>query len=282
MTDLQQPRYLYVVVHIPKCAGSTIHNHLQQNIGGDRVLFIERTRGLKRQFSKHRYTLSLEGRDPNRIDALTGHELGRSALLKFPARPIREIALIRDPVSRYLSNYSYYVRTVIEPGAGPAPTFEEWYATQRPNYMTEFFLTRYLERSELKLLAISEQTQFDLVNEAFSKFWYVADYRTCDAFLAVLSQELGISATVERMNVTPPRHRGLKDVSDKIRSRIVAENPVDQAIYDTWKNVGFNNPPSGNPEGNLSTRPLTHASRRVTRLGAKAALRLRTKGVLRA
>jgi hypothetical protein len=270
--------WLYLIVHIPKCAGETIREHLRGNLGEDRVLRFVRRRGKLRFFARNGYVIRPADYDPRRIRVLTGHHLARSGRNRLPGRPTREIALIRDPLTRIVSHYNYYIRRMETDADRPSASFEEWYATQRPNYMTDFFLTRYLEIGEPRLFLMAEREKFDLMHEALTHFWYVADFRRCDEILAALSEELGISAEIERKNVTLHKHMEAATVPERLKARIAAENVVDQAIYDPWKDVGFTG--GATPAGDvaLSPNPFKHMARIVTRGAAKARLSRRPLG----
>lgn len=270
--------WLYLIVHIPKCAGVTIHEHLRGNLGEDRVLHLVRRRGKLRFFARNGYVIRPADYDPRRIRVLTGHHLARSGRNRFPGRSTREIALIRDPLSRIVSHYNFYMWRMETYADRPSASFEEWYATQRPNYMTDFFLTRYLEIGEPRLFLMAEREKFDLMHEALTHFWYVADFGRCDEMLAALSEELGISAEIERKNVTPRKHMEATALPERLKAQIAAENAVDQAIYDRWKDVGFTC--GATPAGDvaLSPNPLKHMARIVVRVAAKARLSRRPLG----
>ena len=233
---------------------------------------------MRRFLAKDRYELPLNGVDPDRVAFMIGHDLGRSAIRRFSGRELREIVLIRDPLNRYVSHYGQYFRTRMEAGNRSVATFEEWYASQRPNYMTEFFLTRYLGIGELAVFAMPEQTQFDIMNESLKQFWYVAGHQYCDDLLTALSRGFGIPSIIQRQNVRPRNLTDVDEIPAVLRSRIVRENAVDQAIFDVWKDIGFVRQAEEVDAPCLSHNPLKHMPRKTSRLFAKVALKVSTGG----
>lgn len=274
--------HLYLIVHIPKCAGSTIAHHLLTQMGEDRVKVLVRRRGPSRFLAGHRYVWPVSDKDLDRVKVLTGHSMGRSVRQRFPGRPTREIVLIRAPLGRILSHYNFYMWQAEEFANRPALPFETWYATQRPNYTTDFFLTRYLEIGEITLAALSEQKKFDLANEALAEFWYVADYRNCNNILDILSREFGLGPVIEEKNVTPKNHLDASRLSEAVKEKIAAQHRVDQALYDVWRDASFESQVVSAAPASLSGNPLGHLPRLAARLYPKVRLARQARQIKRA
>ncbi len=241
-----------------------------------------RRRGPSRFLDGHRYVWSVGDKDLDRVKVLTGHSLGRSVRQRFSGRPTREIVLIRSPLSRVLSHYNFYMWQAEEFANRPTIPFETWYATQRPNYMTDFFLTRYLEIREITLAALSERKKFDLANEALAAFWYVADYRNCNNILDTLSREFGLGTVIEEKNVTPKKYLDAARLSDAVKAKIAARHRVDQALYDVWKDAGFESQVAASAPADLSGNPLGHLPRLAARLYPKMRLAQQARQAKRA
>jgi len=106
--------YLYIFVHLPKCAGSTICYHIEKNFESDEIikLYEERISIAKDELAPHslhkvkKYLLSIPEAKREHIKVIYGHGVpyGIHTLFKKPAR---YITLTREPLARTVSGYNF-------------------------------------------------------------------------------------------------------------------------------------------------------------------------------
>ena len=103
------PRLAFL--HVPKTAGTALRRVLAEQYGPDRVLELYHGIGADDVERLRR----MEARDWQQVRAVAGHmEYGIHELIPFP---VRYVTMLRDPVDRIVSHYSYRARD-----SGPAGT----------------------------------------------------------------------------------------------------------------------------------------------------------------
>jgi len=242
-SDFMQP--MYFILHVPKCAGRTIENHLQTYASPGTYYQVPKRRGFSRNFRS-----KFDARDlpePNGLKAVSGHFLGRSLECRFRNRAMRKTVLLREPVSYAISYYNLRMMRYLSQGLG-VYDFELAYRAARRNPICHFLLNTYLEISWFRLCAMSAQEKYELLNRCLSRFWFVADYTRCDDLVRALSSDLGLPEEGIRKNTSSQWQQCVKweplttnDLSPAMRNRIVEENVLDQVLWDTWRNAEHDN-----------------------------------------
>jgi tetratricopeptide (TPR) repeat protein len=77
-------------------------------------------------------------------------------------------------------------------------------------------------------------------------FWFVADYRQCDRLIAALAADLEIPAEAAPQNTAREWRRQVEwrplaaeALPAALRDLILARNPIDRALWDSWRDAGF-------------------------------------------
>lgn len=235
MSAGQSPLYFYV--HVPKCAGRTVENHLKEHLKSQ---FIQ-AHWVSKYFRHFRGQYHNFYYDPKRardVRAFSGHQLARSISRYFPDRPLRELVLLRDPLS-YLISYYNFRRTRYARENRAIMSFSHWYRTRPLNPISTFLLTYYFEISPRRQITMSPREKLAFLDEQLSRFWYVNCYRQCDAMVALLSDELGIPQQARPYNVNDNKHTHESDLSQSLIAQIAEQNAVDYALYQRWRGVGL-------------------------------------------
>lgn len=242
-------RVVHFLLHVPKCAGTTVETHFATYLG-PAFSYAPRWDSVLRNVLGNRY----RRQDPSNytsVRAVSGHSLSTGMHVLFPGAEIRESVLLRDPTGYLLSFYNYRWTRHAE-GWGPEPPeFERWYATQRRNPITRFLLNRYFEEGIPALYRLSSAARLAFLEERLADFHFVGSYRHATEMIAGISQELGITAEVANRNVTPVRTLKAADLPVEMRQRIEADNALDQALYDRWADRKWAGGPE-NPAPQLS------------------------------
>lgn len=234
-------RPVFLFCHIPKCAGSTVKQHMW-NKAPDRSVSAKRRHGFFRDFGGDYTDIARTGIDPETIDFVGGHALSQSVSKAFPGRPIRPSVLIRDPLSFAVSFYNHRNRGAAKVGRGPVP-FELYIRSLPKNPMIRFILTRYLGIGYPRVLQFDSRQRFDIVDGALRDFWFVGSWMHASELISGLSREMQISDMIDIKNAAHGDRLRVGDVPDDVANRIRTANAADQALFDRWADVKWNGKP---------------------------------------
>lgn len=240
-------RVVHFLVHVPKCAGTTVQGHLRRHLNDD-YLMAPRLHGLK-GIARNFYGphASLDGIEPERLSrlkALAGHSLSVSLKRHFADCEIRQAVMLRDPLGYFASLYNYRVAQHRDFGYAHPPPFDVWYRGVRKNPVSRFILTHYLEIGHPRIYRYSSAARLALLERELAGFHFVGSYRHCDEMVAGISRELGISTEAERRNVSPPASLSPDMLPRMTRQRILEDNALDQALYERWKDRKWRGAPA--------------------------------------
>jgi tetratricopeptide (TPR) repeat protein len=235
---------VYFILHIPKTAGQTIQHHLADHCAPGAFWGPHQAPRLQ-AFSGRRYD---PGRFPEaaRIRAVLGHNLGRSLEKHFPNREIRRVVLFRDPIGLQISLYNHRMMVNRTKASGTYNFALHLMALPR-DFIAHRLLARWLEIPWPMLIAMTNERKYAVLNRALSSFWFVGSYTDCDRLIAAIALDLDLPAGARRRNTVAEWQkradwRPLKadELSPRTREGILADNPLDQALWDTWRGAGFN------------------------------------------
>lgn len=231
-------RVVHFLLHVPKCAGTTVERHFEARLG-NAFLLAPRWDSVWRNVIGNRYP-GLVG-DPRLagLRVVSGHSLSVSFKRLLPGVEIRESVLLRDPVGYHLSLYNYRWSWHRQGHAPEPPSFARWYSVQRRNPIARFLLTRYLEEGVPALYRLSSAARLARIEARLERFWFVGDYRKAGEMIDGLSAELGIDGRVESRNVTAERMVTEQTLGEDWRARILADNRLDAALHARWGRRGW-------------------------------------------
>jgi hypothetical protein len=228
-------RVVHFLLHVPKCAGTTVEDHFRATLG-DSFLLAPRWHNPLRAFIGNRYLMASGDPRLPRLKVVTGHSMGVSLKRHLEGTEIRESVLLRDPVGYHLSLYNYRLMRH-RAGTGPKPPeFAKWYRAQRRNPISRFILNHYFEQGIPALYRLSSNDRLAWLEQRLRDFWFVGSYRRADDLIAGISRELGVAGQAERRNTGAPEDTIL---DPEMRARIITGNAVDQALWDRWANRGW-------------------------------------------
>ena len=233
---------LFSILHIPKCAGTSLERHFESHLSSDRFLRLPQRKHV-RAVRKHPPTPE----QARELEVFTGHFITRTLEEQLGVgREIRRAVLLMDPLSLFLSHYNYRMMRYLASGQRTYPVAVEL-RSRAPNYVTNFILRNYLERPWWRRIAHSESAQYDVMNQLLSGFWFVADYRRCNDLVALVAHACDIPSDMERHNTqtqwrqkttsfTPLR---AEDLDPELVAEFRARNRVDAEIYRLWGQAGL-------------------------------------------
>lgn len=250
-TDTDAP--VYFLLHVPKTAGQTIQRHLVEHAPAGSYWQPPPPRWgrLSRRDPQRRLTPS----ESAAVRAVSGHHVCRSMERLFPGRDIRRCVLLRDPVSLCLSLYNFRMMSYLGRGLGTYG-FDLHLRGMPRNFMAHFLLSSWLEIPAARLAIMSDQRQYELVNELLSSCWFVGAHTDCDGLIAAVAPDLAVPRAAKRFNTgpywqaqVPWRMLTEAKLPAAALQAIAARNPVDHAIWQVWRKAGF-------AAGSISPPPL--------------------------
>lgn len=231
-------RIVHFVLHVPKCAGMTVDAHFRAALG-PAFLRAPRWKNPLRVLAGERHALRADDPRLPELRLVTGHSLGVSLKRLFPEAEIRESVLLRDPVGFHLSLYNFRAAQHAAAAGPRPPDFAGWYGVQRRNPVSRFLLNHYFELRFPALYRLSARDRLAFLEARFRDFWFVGDVRQADTLIAGLARELGVAGRAERRNVTTAPAITEASLDPGLRARILAENPLDLALWARWKDRGW-------------------------------------------
>jgi hypothetical protein len=229
---------VYFLYHLPKCAGQTIDRHLARFLPASAYHKTRKRRGIGRLLFTR---LNIEAMPaPSRIKVVGGHFLGRSVERSFAGREIRRCILLRDPVSHLVSYYNFRMMRYLSEGRSPY-SFELAYSATQRNFITHYVLRNFLEMPWPRLVGLSDEEKYEIVNAFLATFWFVGDFKLCDELISALGPQLGIPHHAPRTNTQAEWERRVTwrpleadDLPATALARIRQENRIDQRLWESW------------------------------------------------
>jgi hypothetical protein len=231
-------RIVHFLLHVPKCAGTTVEDHFRATMGPG-FLLAPRWHNPLRSVIGNRYSMAPDDPRLPQLKVVTGHSMGVSLKRHFAEAEIRCSVLLRDPVGYHLSLYRYRVRRY-RAGTGPKPPeFASWYLAQRRNPISRFILNHYFEQGVPALYRLSSRDRLAWLEARLRDFWFIGGYQRADEMIAGISRELGVREEAERRNTGSADAMTEAMPDEPMRQRIITENAVDQALWDRWAGRGW-------------------------------------------
>ena len=259
---------VYFILHIPKTAGQTIQQHLANHCAQG-VFWGPHQAPRLQALSGPRYDPGSLPEAP-RMRAVFGHNLGRSLEKYFPAREIRRVVLLRDPISLQLSLYNHRMMLHLSKGLGTY-SFDLHLKALPRDFIAHRLLGRWLGIRWPMLMAMTDQQKYAALNRALSQFWFVGSYMDCDKLIAAIAPDLGVPAVARRRNTAAEWEkrvtwRALKaaELTPTTHEWILANNRLDQRLWESWHSAGFH-PADVRPPPLAPSRPGGFPAREIVR-----------------
>jgi hypothetical protein len=230
---------VHIVVHVPKCAGTSIETHLHRYLGDGFWSAPKRSRRIPLEVLGRKYQASPPA-PPSSIRAVSGHFIGASVEKLFPDRPIHRWILLRDPKHLVLSWYNY--RMMRYQAAGKSPyAFAIHLHSMPADPVAHFLLERWFELPWWQMARLQPREKTAMLDKMLGGFDRVGDIRDCDALIAQISRSLGIPETAERRNTSaawqqrvtwePVRY---EDLSRADRLALEERTRLDDYLWRRW------------------------------------------------
>jgi len=233
---------VYFLLHVPKTGGQTVQEHLREHLG-------EGALWLPSPAPAWRRALGLgdpqRPEHPEAVRAVAGHHLRRSHERAFAGRQIRRAVLLREPLSFHLSLYNFRMMNRLRLNRAPVD-FEDYLRAAPLDSMAHFILHRWLGTPWPVLALRSAAWKYARLNAVLKDFWFVGDVGLCDALVAELAGDLRIARKARRRNTERAWMGRVKwkplrvgDLPPGLPARILGANPLDRALWESWKDAGL-------------------------------------------
>ena len=223
---------LWLFVHVPKTAGSSLNGELQPILAPSHHIFIDYSKLGERPFNElldeavERFiTLSAS----RRFRYCTGH-LFASHVTRIQAAlaDVRPITLLRDPVTRVVSDYRYQC-SAMHPG-------HEQFMQHHPTIESYLDLPGEWNKAAVHLvphaLRDNQQASIDHIRSAYAFIGIQERYELSLRLISTLAGAPRRPAVFRRVN-TPTPETAI-DLPPEIVTRIRCRNALDVAIYDAF------------------------------------------------
>lgn len=231
---------VHIVLHIPKCAGTTVESHLMEHLGPQRFWAPgKRSRQFPLSWFRRKYTTADMPRE-TRVDAVSGHLIGRSVRRIFADRTLHHSVLMRDPEAMVLSWYNFRMGLYLSKGQSPYP-FHLHLRALPPDPQLHFLLERWLELPWLRLAQMSTAEKLALLEPELNQFDRIGDISDVDDLIRELSESLGIpteatarNSSKEWNDQTGWKPLRLSDLADDERAELRRRTMVDRYLWQRW------------------------------------------------
>lgn len=213
---------LWFVYHVPKTGGQSIRDHLaaQLSHGVDYVHLGKWDRAAALTEADIEAMSEVER---TKVRALSGHPVRRSFARHFPDRPLREIAILREPAARIVSHYNFN-QTMRDRRGEPVIGFEEFLDGLPTNHMTTLLAKCFgIDRPRRHL---------DDVLHELGRLWLVGRTENLDELLPLLLEGMGLRPDrLGRSNVTGVTIDRRLELTPDLAAELRRRNPTDVKLY---------------------------------------------------
>ncbi len=237
---MNNDEYIYIFLHIPKCAGSTFERHLICNFPYRSILLISRqpNRKLLSRVEVDDYIKSLPRERKDCVRVVCGHSVYYGIHEHFGRQP-RYFTFLRNPITRTLSQYNFvkqYYEMFVGEGGEPFPkskdelTFEKWWSKSQKNPQVGVVLNFRIGDKpgwdpELRL----DESHLEEAKRILDRYYFVGLTENFDEDSLFLYNELHVSRFLKkRQNVTKSC---FLEVNEKFVESIRTEVTLDSELY---------------------------------------------------
>ena len=262
------PGPVYFLLHVPRTGGQTRERHFLDHSAPGTVWSPKRREA--------------PPPDPDAVRVVVGHHQHRSQERLFEGREIRRAVLLREPLNFHISLYNFRMMNRLRRG-WPAYDFDAYLRAAPRDMIAHFLLSRWLELPEAALLTMPRARKFDLLNRELERFWFVGAYTDGDRLIEQVAAAVGVPPQARKRNATsqwsrrvdwrPLRYKELG--AEKMRA-IIAQHPVDRALWQTWRTVRDGAAPA-QPWPLAASDPAASLAHELLRPAASVAARVQAR-----
>ncbi len=246
---------LYLFVHLPKCAGTSLLKMLSK-IGTQRFVVVAETQTKKDALQLLNSNIEKQNIDIGQLDVIAGRNIYYGMHLPFP-RPPFYFTFLRDPIERFISHYSYLAKCATDQrnpsysmaskrivSDGRIISIQEFVEQEKGRDI----LTRTLaaassdEESGDSWWHPNPKTAADKAKWLLQQMRFIGFVDQFEADARFILDKLKLAPKLQKINVSDSRRLQVDpDTLKKIRSL----NELDLEIYDFAKTIAANHRGNG-------------------------------------
>lgn len=234
---------LYISLHIPKCGGTWLEHMIRDRYDPQSSCFLYKDAKKLPSYESIDFLTAYFHFLPQNIAGnlriIHGHGAFWGIHEFFPKRDSRYITVLRDPVARTISHYTYYIETfTLKPNRqslinqnGQLRSFKNWIQNtlEMQNFMTRFLYHR-LYRTEIS--GNVQQEHYDDVIIGLKRFYFVGVLENAD-HMNSLRNMLGITKAKPPIN----RSKIRLETTKKDESLVRKLNYYDLKLYSIFQSA---------------------------------------------
>lgn len=227
---------LYIILHIHKCAGLSITSAINSGYkkGEYLALYKHQNKYFENRAFIKSYLKSLSINEIDKLKVITGHG-AFYGIHKLINRTCRYVVFLRNPLTRTISNYAYFLentitgkkirRSVLNP-KGDFYDFNSWFTknTIMHDYMTRYLYKNFYYNNPKGKLSSRHLKRVIETLESFDQVGVVE--RKHD--MLHLFSNLGLTLMQNRVNATPSVYKSIKYNKMKINKQLT----IDWQLYE--------------------------------------------------
>jgi hypothetical protein len=222
----RSPHFFY---HVPKTGGSTIHTHLVEKFGRDRVVVPAKNKApLVDVWSDRKFVASSKVLDAqNALMSITGHFASFSIIGEQEASYYK-VSFWRDPADWCLSYYNWQ-RHREKTQRKRTYSLMDLTKSFACNPMTQEFLLYCGDVPGWRYFFMSDRRKFDTAVSLARRFDLFADISKVDDYIKTTN--LAPDGDVKRHNTVEKGQKAIRSLDEATRQYLRALNPVDDYIH---------------------------------------------------
>lgn len=240
---------LYLFIHIPKCAGTSVIQALSA-VSSNRRLIVSQSPGSKSQAMQDlRQEISTRNIDPNHLELIMGHDVF-FGVHEISRQTPYYFTFLREPIERYISHFRYLADCAANPQhplhgyateimieSGQLLSFEKYCQRQQmSNLMTHYLAAaNHPDRHSKRWQIQDKQEAWELAEAALRKLDLIGLVEELPGDLARICQRLQVPVSIPNTNRSKSASECIE--SEQIIEMVRFNNELDIRLYDLAKQL---------------------------------------------
>jgi len=240
---------MYLFLHIPKCAGTSVIQALSA-VSSNRRLIVSKSPGSKSQAMLDlQQELTTRNIDPNQLELIMGHDVF-FGMHEISRQTPYYFTFLREPIGRYISHFRYLADCAVDPQhslheyakeimieSGQLLSFENYCQRQQmSNLMTHYLAAaNHPDRHSKRWQIADKQEVWELAEAALRKLDLIGLVEELPIDLAKICHRLQIPVSIPNTNRSKSATERIE--SEQIMQIVRFNNELDIRLYELAKQL---------------------------------------------